>query len=460
MVHEHPHFTRSKAKISPHPDSSLESSSSSVSPINDPTAMASSITHIEASNQPYNEQGNDQFQIHRDTRRSSDSHQPSPCHIPKRLSMPFSSNDCNRLLQNEVDVLKSELQTSKITSQPLHLPKVDPFDEIADVPRFIHTFSQPTPNNSFIPSVQYVINIDPLQQMKDFVKPFHGKPEDDVVQWIENIRHFFDVVRLPGNKDALCFQYAPAFLKNDAYQWWTENRSSIENWSSFQQLLLEQFNNRNEFLFEQQLSHRKQQRNESVIKYYYDMMALCRRCDPDMSDKQKIRKLMQGLRLSLYQEAVKLDYSSPKQFLETVQRLEHLEKLVELRQCSTDEPMTNRPTDFSIYRSPIEPYSDMERQPGRSSISPHHIPPINTPTPRFDFHAYPHSGGNRDQQYHQSNRVNPSRIAPTPVLASDSQRATNFQCYYCGKFGHYARNCYRRQNDSSFPSDSMQQKNL
>ena len=457
MVHEHQYSTRSKAKVSSHCDSSVDPSSSSVSSTNDPAPMASSIINIEPSNPLQHDQGNDQSNLYRRLRPSSDSHQPSPCQISKRFSMPFS-NECHRLLQNEVDSLKSELQTLKTTSHPSCLLKVDPFDEIPDVPRSTDSFSQTTTNNSLIPSVQYVINIDPLQQMKDFVKPFHGKPEDDVVQWIETIRHFFDVVRLPANKDNLCFQYAPAVLKNDAYQWWTENRSLIDNWPSFQQLLLAQFNSRNEFLFEQQLNHRKQQRNESVIKYYYEMMALCRRCDPDMSDKQKIRKLMQGLRLSLYQEAVKLDYSSPKHFLETIQRLEHLEKLVELRQCSADESMINRSTDLPIYHSSIEPYSDMGRQPMRSSFSPHHIQPVRTSTPRADFDAYSPSDGNRDQPYPPSNRMNRSQLVPKSTLADDPQRTTNFQCYYCGKWGHYARNCYRQQNDSSFPSGSMQQK--
>lgn len=53
-------------------------------------------------------------------------------------------------------------------------------------------------------------------------------------------------------------------------------RETKTNWLSFQQLFFEQFNDRNEFLLEQQLNHRKQQETEPVIKYYYDVMGLCR----------------------------------------------------------------------------------------------------------------------------------------------------------------------------------------
>lgn len=78
-------------------------------------------------------------------------------------------------------------------------------------------------------------------------------------------------------------------------------------------MFIEQFGEKNEYLLEQQLNQRQQRCNEPMIKYYYDMIELCRKYDPLMSDKQKVRKLIQGLRLSLYQEVIKHDYSTPKE---------------------------------------------------------------------------------------------------------------------------------------------------
>ena len=65
--------------------------------------------------------------------------------------------------------------------------------------------------------VQVIVNTDPLQQMKDFVKPFYGNPDEDVYKWLESIVHYFNVARLPGIQEQLYFQYASAFLKDYAY---------------------------------------------------------------------------------------------------------------------------------------------------------------------------------------------------------------------------------------------------
>ena len=138
--------------------------------------------------------------------------------------------------------------------------------------------------------------------------------------------------KIPGDKETLYFQYAPAFLKDYAYKWWTDQKHYIISWSIFQQALITQFAEKNEYLIEQQLDHRKQQLNEPVIKYYYDIIDLCKKYDPHMLDKQKIRKLTNGLKLSLYQEAIKETYLTPFEFLTKVQQLENIQKLIELRQ--------------------------------------------------------------------------------------------------------------------------------
>ena len=175
------------------------------------------------------------------------------------------------------------------------------------------------PTNS---SIQYVINLDPLRQMKEFVKPFNGNSDDDPVKWIDSINHFFDVVRLPGDKDELRLQDAPAFLKQYAYRWWTEHKSSIDTWQGFYHAFTDQFAEKNEYLLKQQLHQRKQQPNESVLKYYYDMIDLCRRCDPTMTDRQKIRRLMNGLRLSFTRRPLNTNSSHQKQFLTKIQQFE------------------------------------------------------------------------------------------------------------------------------------------
>lgn len=199
-------------------------------------------------------------------------------------------------------------------------------------------------NNPNMPTMQVVMSTDPLQQMKDFVKPFYGNREEDVYKWIESITHYFNVARLPGDQDALYLQYAPAFLKSYAYEWWKENKRPDWTWLTFKQSIFEQFGKTNEYLIDRLLDQRKQQYNESVIKYYYDVIDLCNKYDSNMSDKQKVHKLTKGLRFSLYQEAIKQTYTSPTDFLIKVQQIENVQQLIEHRQMQMDQEDQRRTT--------------------------------------------------------------------------------------------------------------------
>ena len=107
-----------------------------------------------------------------------------------------------------------------------------------------HSLPQPITHSpwdvsSMLTSLPYVRNIDPLQQLKNFVKPFRGIDTDDVVQWIESVIHFFNIIQLPGIQERLHLQYAPALLQDYAYKWWVENKAQILDWSTFTRLLIQ-----------------------------------------------------------------------------------------------------------------------------------------------------------------------------------------------------------------------------
>lgn len=266
--------------------------------------------------------------------------------------------------------------------------------------------------------VQVMVTTDPLQQMKDFVKPFHGHMEEDVHKWIESIVHYFNIAKLPGNQEALYLQYAPAFLKSYAYQWWKENKRNDWDWNMFKQSIVDQFGKMNEYLIGRQLDQRKQQYNESVLKYYYDMMDLCNKYDPTMSNKQKIYKLTNGLRLSLYQEAMKTSYSTPTEFLTKVQQIESIQQLVEQRQMQA--------------RAPNDEYNE----------------------PQVD-----------ESQRYYTNRDNRRRNGYEQTATNDNRISTNsyktnnqIQCYRCKENGHISRNC-PQINKLTIDNEQSNQKN-
>lgn len=422
MSNSHPYFTRSKTRTVRRINKTTTSSRTRTN-IN--TIMASLSPNNEETNHGANEpivksQPNSSL-----VKEYSTDDIKIPSSSISTTSPTRPTSDLNSLLQQDVELLKIQLQQLR---------------------PFAHTQPGSNPSATVTTSaVQYVINIDPLQQMKDFVKPFNGSSEVDPRRWLDSITNFFDIVRLPGNREDLCFQYGPAFLKAYALRWWTDNKDCICDWRTFCRTFLEQFAERNEYLLEQQLQQRKQQPSEPVVKYYYDMIELCHRCDPAMPDRQKIRKLIHGLRLPLFQEAIKDEYTTPKEFLRKIQQLENLEKLVELRQnFDGDSSSTHfhEPKPFAADSSTLPTYTT---RPNFSSPSPAYVNAQTT-----NDVPYPYSPPS-EQPVYQSHSLSyrPQRRSMTTGSTSRSNTShpqqPRVQCYECGQWGHIARNCYTRQ---------------
>ena len=462
MLNHHQYFTRSKAKSHPPSNESSISTSSSIFQISESVSMANSFTKAEDLPRLYDDRTlNSQSDIHFGTHHST-IEPKSPLSHSLKTPPGKLLHESAQLLQNEVDSLKAELHMLKMVHPQPSINKIDSSNIQATFPCSTNISTQPSTITSNITSIQYVVNIDPLQQMKDFVKPFYGNSEEDASKWIDSIVHFFDIIRLPGNNEELCFQYAPAFLKTYAYRWWIENKSLIYDWSFFKRMIIEQFGDKNEYLIEQQLNQRKQQPTEPVIKYYYDIIELCHKCDPTMSDQQKVRKLIHGLRLSLYQEAIKDDYSTPKQFLVKVQQLENIEKLVQLRQSSFEVSTMRQSLDIHpISSSMTDSSSHVQRPNVSSSFSSRQFSGSNIHPASYDSRPYySWSESSRVQQPTSSNKISQTHYnAKQSSHHHDSSRAMNFQCYQCGEWGHFARDCYERNNSSPSPSTYRQQKN-
>ncbi|CAF4572675.1 unnamed protein product, partial [Rotaria sp. Silwood2] len=164
-MHSHQHFTRSKTK-SNHP--SKESTiSSSINQLRDSFSMASSFTKAEDSSQSNGDHIlNPELHSHFGTQHQTTESKSLPSHYSLKPSPARFSHESGQLLQNEVDRLKAELQMLKSSPQSL-IDQINPSNLQSTISCPTNVSTQSSTITSTIPSIQYVINIDPLQQMKD-----------------------------------------------------------------------------------------------------------------------------------------------------------------------------------------------------------------------------------------------------------------------------------------------------
>ncbi|CAF1553895.1 unnamed protein product [Didymodactylos carnosus] len=87
-------------------------------------------------------------------------------------------------------------------------------------------------------------------------------------------------------------------LTGSARQWYTDNTSKVTSWEKLQEEMIKRFK-RTTSSIKLELRERKQHADESVTKYYDDIIRLCDEIDWEMSNSTIIDYLEEGLREDL-----------------------------------------------------------------------------------------------------------------------------------------------------------------
>ncbi len=144
---------------------------------------------------------------------------------------------------------------------------------------------------------------------------FYGKPHEDTLDWIDR---YETIGAYNGWRDADLRKFLIIHLDGPARNWYLCNADTIpDHWNKREgeliqgqrqqdqdgarEIFLKEFQKGTYALYqEQKLRNRMQDENECPLSYYYDVMNLCRVINPNMSERNKLDYLYQGLKRSLF----------------------------------------------------------------------------------------------------------------------------------------------------------------
>ena len=144
---------------------------------------------------------------------------------------------------------------------------------------------------------------------------FYGKPHEDALDWIDR---YETIGAYNGWRDADLRKFLIIHLDGPARNWYLCNADTIpDHWNKREgeliqgqrqpdqdgarEIFLKEFQKGTYALYqEQKLRNRMQDENECPLSYYYDVMNLCRVINPNMSERNKLDYLYQGLKRSLF----------------------------------------------------------------------------------------------------------------------------------------------------------------
>ncbi|CAN7981707.1 unnamed protein product [Ixodes pacificus] len=289
---------------------------------------------------------------------------------------------------------------------------------------------------------------------------FTGSGDQDVEQWI----HLYERISVHNRWDpTIMLANVIFYLQDTARTWFLTHEETITSWDMCKEQLQHLFGDPTgrRLSAKRKLASRVQTPTESYITYIQDILSLCQKADPVMTNADKVTHILKGIADDPFQLIVFKDCATVDAVIQECRRFEEAKKrritanftrLPNTTPTSTceDPPISERqiirivrreleamlPTETSalpadsgsaavpvsavqalvqreIHRLVPPERTDSRRLPPRPV---HHLPPTNYMSPQRDPNAW---------------RTSDDR----PV------------CFHCHGIGHIARYCRRRFND-------------
>lgn len=156
---------------------------------------------------------------------------------------------------------------------------------------------------------------------------FKGTPDEDINDWLKLYERYAAAM---GWNNTQKVNSLVISLQGEARQWYvTQLRGSAapaeESWANWQKALQRDFGGEHiqDWAFIQ-LQERRQQAEETPQQYVSSMLQLCSRANPAMTDPEKVRCLLRGLRPEMMERVAITNPRTPAEFLQHLQRLTHV----------------------------------------------------------------------------------------------------------------------------------------
>ncbi|CAF3533483.1 unnamed protein product [Rotaria socialis] len=240
------------------------------------------------------------------------------------------------------------------------------------------------------------------------VEIFTGVDEQDPLTWLQNIEELFEATKVDKNDRR---RLLPMYFGDDVKKWYrSEDHSS--DYDDFKNQFVNAFTSSvHKLKISTKLMNRRQGNDESVQSYYYDILALCARFNPEMREDEKILYLLLGLKPSIQQHVIISDPKKCKDLFEHAKRTEAAAAIIQ---------------PVSIETSTIYEHHEETTAALRHAITNRN----NRPMDYSNANKKNKSSHRWSQQYHTNWFYQYPR-----------RTSSQLKCYNCHGVGHYAYQC-------------------
>lgn len=312
---------------------------------------------------------------------------------------------------------------------------------------------------------------------------FTGCPDSDVEDWLKNYER---VSQHNGWDDSFKLANVVFALKDTSLRWFDNHEEAINSWDGFKTAFAEAFGQpeHHKLKARDELLRRYQLTTETSTAYIEDVLRLCRRVDPHMSEDDQIRHLFKGLSQQLFSIVAPKSPQTVVQLVSECRKYEQLDNArifkrpfdrlpevshgsypdttlstmirtiirEELRFFLGQQRGPSPPSEPSGHRLDIqstvrdELRAALEPLPNAPSVYTSVAPPA---TPLCAYQPCPPPSASPPWQPRQTRRR-------SDIWRTDDNRPV---CFYCNTPGHVLRYCRRRIADTSPPAPNNQYTN-